>query len=125
MWRYWDVLPVHDPHEAISLGEGVTPLLPCVPPRAIHPFSRLYVKDEAFNPTASFKARGMSAAITRAVQLGVKSVALPSAGNAAGAAAAYAARAGLECYLFMPEDTPPANIIESVVGSERCISSTD
>jgi threonine synthase len=114
MWRFWDVLPVHDAHEAVSLGEGVTPLLPCVRRGPFAAFSRLYVKDEAFNPTASFKARGMSAAVTRAVQLGVKAVALPSAGNAAGAAAAYAARAGLACHLFMPQDTPPANILESV-----------
>src|SRR5690606_34180142 len=79
-------------------------------------YQNLFVKDEAFNPTGSFKARGMSAAITRAVALGAKVVALPSAGNAAGAATYYAAQAGIECHLFMPADTPPANIIESVVG---------
>ena len=79
-------------------------------------YPNLYVKDEALNPTGSFKSRGMSAAITRAKALGAKVVALPSAGNAAGAATYYAARAGMKCYLFMPEDTPPANITESVVG---------
>ncbi|HTI51600.1 MAG TPA: threonine synthase, partial [Planctomycetaceae bacterium] len=79
-------------------------------------FAALSIKDESFNPTGSFKARGMSAAVTRAAQLGAREVALPSAGNAAGAAAYYAARAGIRCHLFMPEDTPPANIIESVVG---------
>ena len=72
----------------------------------MEPFENLYVKDESFNPTGSFKARGMSAAITRAVALGVKKVALPSAGNAAGAATYYSGAAGLDCYLFVPEDTP-------------------
>ncbi|MSR60101.1 MAG: threonine synthase [Planctomycetaceae bacterium] len=119
MWRFSEVLPVDAPDEAVSLGEGQTPLLRCPSRGPFARFSNLYVKDESFNPTASFKARGMSAAITRAARLGVTSVALPSAGNAAGAATYYAARAGLECYLFMPQDTPPANIIESVVGGAR------
>lgn len=116
MWRFWDVLPVDDPNQAVSLGEGITPLLPCKRQGAFADYSNLYVKDEAFNPTGSFKARGMSAAITRAKALGADVVALPSAGNAAGAATFYAAQAGMKCFLFMPEDTPPANIIESVVG---------
>ncbi len=116
MWRYWDVLPVNSPDEAVSLGEGLTPLLPCERRGPFAPFEQLCIKDESFNPTGSFKARGMSAAITRAKALGAKVVALPSAGNAAGAATYYAARAGMQCYLFMPEDTPPANIVESVVG---------
>ena len=77
-------------------------------------FSDLWIKDEACNPTASFKARGMAAAITRAAALGVRTVALPSAGNAGGAAAFYAARAGMECHVFMPADTPQANITEAV-----------
>ena len=116
MWRFADVLPVDDVSEAVSLGEGQTPLLRLERRGAFAEFENLFVKDEAFNPTGSFKARGMSAAVTRAVALGAKVVALPSAGNAAGAATYYANRAGIECYLFMPEDTPPANIIESVVG---------
>ncbi|MDA1014785.1 MAG: threonine synthase [Planctomycetota bacterium] len=116
MWRFWDVLPTDSPDNAVSLGEGLTPLLKCHRRGPMEPFENLYVKDESFNPTGSFKARGMSAAVTRAVALGVKKVALPSAGNAAGAATFYSAAAGLECYLFMPEDTPPANIIESEVG---------
>jgi len=116
MWRFHDVLPVDDPSEAISLGEGRTPLLSCEPRGPFAVFRHLCVKDEAFNPTGSFKARGMSAAVTRAKALGADVVALPSAGNAAGAATYYAAKAGLKCYLFMPEDTPPANIVESVVG---------
>jgi threonine synthase len=116
MWKFWEVLPVENPQQAISLGEGCTPLLRCRRRGAFGEYTRLWLKDEAFNPTGSFKARGMSAAVTRAVALGASVVALPSAGNAAGAATYYAAQAGIECYLFMPEDTPPANIIESVVG---------
>ncbi|MBX3436737.1 MAG: threonine synthase [Planctomycetaceae bacterium] len=116
MWRFWEVLPVSSPDQAISLGEGGTPLLRCHRRGTFQPFEQLFIKDESLNPTGSFKARGMSAAITRAVALGAQAVALPSAGNAAGAAASYAARAGIGCYLFMPEDTPPANIVESVVG---------
>ncbi|MGE0378476.1 MAG: pyridoxal-phosphate dependent enzyme, partial [Planctomycetaceae bacterium] len=116
MWRFWEVLPVDGPEQAVSLGEGGTPLLRCTRRGPFEPYPRLFIKDEACNPTGSFKARGMSAAITRAVALGAKVVALPSAGNAAGAATYYAARAGIECFLFMPEDTPPANIVESVVG---------
>lgn len=116
MWKFHEVLPVDSPAEAISLGEGLTPLLKC---RQVGPFSRfssLFIKDESFNPTGSFKARGMSAAVTRAKALGAKVLALPSAGNAAGAATYYAAKAGLPCYIFVPEDTPPANLIECVVG---------
>lgn len=116
MWRFWEVLPVQDPNEAISLGEGQTPLIRCRRRGSFEPFENLFVKDEAFNPTDSFKARGMSAAITRAAALGVETLALPSAGNAAGAATYYAAQAGIDCYLFMPQDTPPANIIEAEVG---------
>ncbi len=115
LWRFHEVLCVNDPADAVSLGEGMTPLLELEPRGEFKAYRRLFVKDEAVNPTASFKSRGMTTAITRARALGVKTVALPSAGNAAGAAAHYAARAGMRCVLFMPEDTPPANIIESVV----------
>ena len=113
MWRFHPVLPVDSPQEAVTLGEGMTPLLPVHPVGPFAEFQNLLVKDESFNPTQSFKARGMSAAITRAKALGVDTVALPSAGNAAGAAAAYAARAGMKCVIFVPDDTPPANILES------------
>ena len=116
IWRFSEVLPVSDPANAVSLGEGQTPLLRCQSRGPFARFDNLFVKDEAFNPTGSFKARGMSAAITRAVALGAEAVALPSAGNAAGAATYYAAHAGIACHLFMPEDTPPANIVESMVG---------
>jgi len=116
MWRFAPVLPVADAEQAVSLGEGLTPLLACERRGPFRDFQALYVKDEAFNPTGSFKARGMSAAVTRARALGAQAIALPSAGNAAGAATYYANKAGLPCYLFMPQDTPPANIVESLVG---------
>ena len=115
MWKFWEVLPVASAADAISLGEGVTPLLQCERRGEFSDYSQLYIKDESFNPTGSFKARGMSAAVTRAVALGAKAFALPSAGNAGGAAAYYSAKAGLPCYVFMPEDTPEANIDEAVV----------
>lgn len=115
LWKFREVLPVDGAEEAVSLGEGLTPLLPVERRGPFARFESLWIKDESFNPTGSFKARGMTAAVTRAAALGAKAIALPSAGNAAGAAAYYAAKAGLACYLFMPEDTPPANIIESVV----------
>jgi threonine synthase len=121
MWRFHPVLPVNSPDEAVSLGEGLTPFLKCLERGPFGGFGNLWVKDEGFNPTQSFKARGMSAAITRAAALGVKAVALPSAGNAAGAAAAYAARAGMSCVIFVPEDTPPANLLESACGGARVV----
>ena len=112
LWRYREVLPVHDEANIVTLGEGWTPLLHAPRLGAKHGMKQLYIKDEAQNPTASFKARGMTAAVTMARELGAKKVAAPSAGNAAGALAAYAARAGLEAYLFMPVDTPKACVIE-------------
>lgn len=113
LWRYREVLPVVDDANIVSLGEGMTPLLKvdrlastlALP---IH----LFIKDESTNPTQSFKARGMTAAVSMAKELGVTKTAAPSAGNAAGALAAYAARAGMEVHLFMPVDTPRANVIE-------------
>lgn len=116
MWKFWEVMPVDSADEAVSLEEGCCPLIKTHTRGPFERFTNLFIKDESFNPTGSFKARGMSAAITRAKALGVKSIALPSAGNAAGAATYYAARAGMECHLFVPEDTPPANIIESKIG---------
>jgi threonine synthase len=113
LWRYREVLPVSDPDNIISLGEGWTPLLKADALAARLPVRlNLFIKDEGQNPTQSFKARGMTAAISMAKELGVKKVAVPSAGNAAGALAAYAARAGMEAYIFMPADTPRANIVE-------------
>lgn len=110
MWRYEEVLPDASP---VSLGEGMTPLLHARRLGERLGLGRLYIKDEGLNPTASFKARGLSAALTMAKALAVKTVALPTAGNAGGAAAAYAAKAGLGCVIAMPADTPLANIIES------------
>ena len=113
LWRYREVLPVADWNNTVSFGEGWTPLLNANRLAQTLPFEiDLYIKDEGQNPTQSFKARGMTAAISMAKELGVKKVAVPSAGNAAGAMAAYAARAGMEAYIFMPADTPAANVIE-------------
>jgi threonine synthase len=112
MWRYREVLPVRADADIVTLGEGFTPLLPVPRLGARHGVARLFIKDESLNPTQSFKARGMSAAVSMAKQFGLKKLAAPSAGNAAGALAAYAARAGLEAHLFMPVDTPRANVIE-------------
>jgi len=112
LWRYREVLPVEDDANIVSLGEGWTPLLRAERLGNKLGIDRLYIKDEAQNPTQSFKARGMSAAVSMAKELGAQKLAVPSAGNAAGALAAYAARAGLECFIFMPDDTPRANVVE-------------
>ncbi len=112
MWRYRDLLPVRDDAHIVSLGEGFTPTLHAARLGESLGLPSLYIKEESLNPTQSFKARGMSAAISMAKELGVTSVAVPSAGNAGGAMAAYAARAGLEAHVFMPRDTPRANVVE-------------
>ncbi|MGI8467445.1 MAG: threonine synthase [Pyrinomonadaceae bacterium] len=113
LWRYREVLPVENDENIVCLGEGFTPLLKVARLAQTLPIKlNLFIKDESTNPTQSFKARGMSAAVSMAKELGVKKVAAPSAGNAAGALSAYAARAGMEAHLFMPKDTPKANIIE-------------
>ncbi|MCX7411064.1 MAG: threonine synthase [Planctomycetales bacterium] len=112
MWRYRELLPVPFETEPVSLGEGQTPLLPCPRIASRYGLEQLWIKDESHLPTGSFKSRGLAMAITMAKHLGVRRVALPSAGNAGGAAAAYAARAGLEAYVFMPEDTPVVNLYE-------------
>jgi threonine synthase len=103
-WRYAEVLPGAD--VIVSLGEGLTPLLPARFLGRALGLDRLFIKDEGLNPTGSFKARGMSAAVTMARRCGARSLALPSAGNAGGAAAAYGALAGLSVDLFLPKDTP-------------------
>lgn len=113
LWRYREVLPVEDLDNIVSLGEGWTPLFKTEKLAETLPIKLdLYIKDESLNPTQSFKARGMTAAVSTAKELGVTKTAAPSAGNAAGALAAYAARAGMEANLFMPSDTPNANIVE-------------
>ena len=115
MWRYTEVLPVENDQFQVSLGEGFTPLLQATSLGQKIGVPALYIKDEGLNPTGSFKARGMSAAISRAAELGAQAIAIPSAGNAGGATAAYAARAGLPAHIFMPKDVPQANYIECKV----------
>ena len=112
LWRYREVLPVENDENIVTLGEGFTPLVHASRLGAQLRLSELYIKDEGQNPTQSFKARGMAAAVSMAKELGAQKLAVPSAGNAAGALAAYAARAGLEAHIFMPRDTPRANVIE-------------
>ena len=112
LWRYNELLPLPAGAERISLGEGGTPLLRAARFSATLGLEKLLVKDESVNPTQSFKARGMAVAVSMAKHLGATKLAVPSAGNAGGALAAYAARAGLEAHIFMPCDTPRANIVE-------------
>ena len=113
LWRYLEVLPIENEANIVTFGEGWTPLLRAENLTASLPVKLdLYIKDEGQNPTQSFKARGMTAAISMAKELGVKKVAVPSAGNAASALAAYAAKAEMEANIFMPSDTPRANIVE-------------
>src|SRR3990172_1589918 len=109
MWRYEEVLPGGEP---VSLGEGMTPLVHARRMGERIGLRRLYIKDEGLNPTGSFKARGLAAAVTAAKALGAKTLAIPTAGNAGGALAAYAAHAGLRSVIVMPADTPAANVLE-------------
>ncbi|MFL5759193.1 MAG: threonine synthase [Thermomicrobiales bacterium] len=108
LWRYHELLPVRDPLHRITLGEGGTPLLETPALGCAFGLKRLLVKDEGRNPTGSFKARGLCAAVARAKELGVTTVALPTAGNAGAATAAYAARAQMQAVVAMPADTPAA-----------------
>ena len=112
LWRYREVLPVEYERNRLTLGEGMTPLIRAERLGAALGMPNLYIKDESLNPTGSFKARGMAVAISMAKELGAKKLAVPSAGNAAGALAAYAAKGGFEAHIYMPNDTPKANIIE-------------
>lgn len=112
MWRYRELLPVGNAIQPVSLGEQTTPLLSCPRLGARFGLQHLFVKDESHLPGGSFKSRGMAMAMTMAKHFGIKRVALPTAGNAGGAAAAYAARAGIECFVFMPKDTPIVNQYE-------------
>lgn len=108
MWRYHELLPVRDERHVLTLGEGMTPLLaaPRLVPFKMEQEAHLFIKDEGQNPTGSFKARGMAAAVSRAVELGARGLVTPTAGNAGAAMAAYAARAGLPAYVVAPEDAP-------------------
>lgn len=115
LWRYRELLPVEDDAHIVSLGEGMTPLLDCPALAAELGVRRLRIKDESQLPTGSFKSRGMAMAISMAKELGVTRVAIPTAGNAGGAVAAYASRAGIESFVFMPDDTPEVNRYEAVL----------
>jgi threonine synthase len=112
MWRYREMLPLAEPEKVTSLGEGLTPLLP-VPLLAQElGLSELWVKEDGLNPTGSFKARGAAAGVARAAELGIREVALPTAGNAGGAWACYGAAAGIRVHVAMPSDAPEANRLE-------------
>jgi len=119
MWRYRELLPVGTEPFEVSLGEGMSPLLPCPRLGERLGLQNLWIKDESQLPTGSFKSRGLAMAITMANHFGVKRVAIPTAGNAGGAAAAYAARAGMRCFVFMPVDTPAINGYECVAAGAK------
>ena len=119
MWRWHELLPVLAPENFVFLGEGDTALLPIPNIGSQLGLPNLYVKDESSNPTGSLKARGLAAAISKAKELGIQKVIIPTAGNAGGAMAAYAARANIQALIYMPKDTPRANILESrMAGAE-------
>jgi threonine synthase len=113
LWRYRELLPLPLEEPPVTLGEGMTPLLPCPRLGRVFGLNQLYIKDESQLPTGSFKSRGMTVAVSMARHLGLKRLAIPTAGNAGGALAAYGARAGMEVFVFMPEDTPIINQMEA------------
>ena len=119
LWRFRELLPLPLDAEPVSLGEGMTPLIPCTRLGEQLDLNRLVVKDESQLPTGSFKSRGMTVAVSMARHLGLKRLAIPTAGNAGGALAAYAARAGLETFVVMPDDTPQINRFEAVLAGAR------
>ncbi len=119
LWRYGEFLPLKNYKYKLSLGEGFTPLLKTARLAKLLNFENLFIKDESLNPTTSFKARGLSMAVSKAKELGIKELSIPSAGNAAGALSAYAALAGLKAYVFMPKDVPQPFINEcKALGAE-------
>ena len=118
MWRYAELLPVNDPDNIVTLGEGGTPLIKSHNLAEQLGMRNLYIKEEGLNPTGTFKARGISAAVSKAVELKVDGFTMPSAGNAAGAAAAYGARSGMETKVFMPQDAPDSNKKETMVSCD-------
>jgi len=121
LWRFRELLPVERDENVVSLGEGTTPLIECARIGRELGLEHLWVKDESHLPTGSFKARGLALAVSRAKELGVRRVAIPTAGNAGGALAAYAARAGLEAYVFLPADTPRVNRGEAALFGARVV----
>jgi len=112
MWRYKEFLPVNFEENIITLGEGFTPILDAKNLALDLGINKLLIKDESLNPTSSFKARGLSAAVSKAKEFGIKKFSIPTAGNAGGALSAYAAKGNLESYVFMPKDAPQANKTE-------------
>jgi threonine synthase len=121
MWRWHELLPVQDLQNIIFLGEGDTPLLRIPNIGSQLGLPNLFVKDESTNPTGSFKARGLAAAVSKAKELGIEKVIIPTAGNAGGAMAAYAARGGIQACIYMPKDTPRANIMESRMAGAKVV----
>ncbi|MBI3824098.1 MAG: threonine synthase [Planctomycetes bacterium] len=119
LWRYRELLPLPKDIEPVTLGEGMSPILPCPRLGKELGLSRLFIKDEGQLPTGSFKSRGMAAAVSMAKHLGLTRLAVPTAGNAGGALAAYGARAGMEVFVFMPEDTPVINQLEAFLCGAR------
>ena len=119
MWRYFEMLPVRDEAEVVTLGEGFTPLISARRLGSELGSNALYIKDEGLNPTATFKSRGMAAAVSRAREFGVAKLSVPTAGNAGGALAMYAASAGLEAHIFMPKDAQGSNVKEANVSGAR------
>lgn len=119
LWRYRELLPLGLDQEPVTLGEGMSPLLPCPRLGAEMGLDRLEIKDESQLPTGSFKSRGMTMAVSLAKELGLKRLAIPTAGNAGGALAAYGARAGMEVYVFMPHDTPTVNQMEAYLAGAK------
>ena len=121
MWRWHELLPVKDPQNFVYLGEGDTALLEVPNLEKSLGLTNLFIKDESTNPTGSFKARGLAAAVSKAKELGIEKVIIPTAGNAGGAMAAYAARANMKALIYMPEDTPRSNIEESLIAGAEVI----
>jgi len=114
LWRYHELLPIKEPKNILSLGEGYTPLIHATGLGRELGFDNLYIKDESSNPTGSFKARGLAVALSRARELGVSDVSIPSAGNAAGAMSAYAALGSMNAFVYMPRDVPKTFVIECI-----------
>jgi threonine synthase len=119
LWRYRELLPLPADAEPVTLGEGMTPLVPCPRLGRTLGLMHLWVKDESQLPTGSFKSRGMTMAVSMARHFGLRRLAIPTAGNAGGALAVYGARAGMEVYVFMPEDTPRINQLEAALAGAR------
>ena len=119
IWRYFELMPVRDESKVVSLGEGGTPMMRASNLERSLDARTLYIKDEGQNPTGTFKARGLSSAVSRAKELGLTRLTAPSAGNAGGALASYCARGSMECYVFMPEDAPASARMEAALAGSH------